>query len=81
MLPCGGVGLASASPSLNVGAGEPLELAAQIFAQLVHLDVVQLGVGLGRLDQRGGERLVGRAQVGLGPARGRERRARRAPAA
>jgi len=68
MLPGRRCRLAPGSPSLNVGVGQALQLAAQVLAQLVHLDLADLGVGLRGFDQRGGERLVGGEQLrpGLG---------------
>lgn len=65
MLPVRWCGLPTSSPSLNVGVGESLELASQVLTQLVNLDVAQLGIGLGGLHERRGERLVGGEQVGL----------------
>ena len=68
MLPVWRPGLARASPSLNVGRrrAAPARVCRSSRSSCTSA-VAQLGIRLGGLDQRRGERLVGRRRLGLGP--------------
>ena len=53
MLPGWRCRLAPSSPSLNVGVGQALQLAAQVLAQLVHFYLADKAYGLGVADRMG----------------------------
>src|SRR5918997_417679 len=57
---------ASSSRSLNLRAGQALELASQVVAQVAYLVVAHLGIGFGGLYERGREGGVRRSKVLVG---------------
>ena len=61
----GEVSRAGPLDALMSARGQPLELARQVIAKVADLDLADLGIGLGELDDAGRKRLVGAPQLAV----------------